>query len=185
MWGKIPVKGKIPKAVSMIFLMMALVLAAGCDKEEGQASKQGDAKAVVKSGDKVKVHYTGTLADGTVFDKSQEGSPLEFTVGSGQMISGFDKAVQGMALNEVKTVTILAEEAYGQRNETLIRSFPKSAAPEDFSPEIGMVIGMQDQTGRQIPATITDITEDSLFIDLNPPLAGKDLTFEIRVVGIE
>ncbi|MFB0527236.1 MAG: peptidylprolyl isomerase [bacterium] len=179
---------------------MGLVLINGCGrKEEKQPSvkdaekmlpgkiipEKGGEKEVIKKGDKVKVQYTGTLQDGTIFDKSKEEKPLEFTVGSGQIIPGFDKAVEGMKLNEEKKVTLKPEDAYGKNDETAIREFPKSYLPGNFKPEKGMVLRLQDQTGRAIPGTITDITENSITIDLNHPLAGKDLTFNIKVVGIE
>jgi len=188
------------KVSLLLFLIMGLVLINGCGrKEEKQPSvkeaekmlprkvipeKEGE-KTMVKKGDKVKVQYTGNLNDGTIFDKSKEEEPLEFTVGSGQVILGFDKVVEGMKLNEEKKVTIKPEDAYGKRDETAIREFPKSSLPENFKPEKGMVIRLQDQTGRAIPGTIIDITENSITIDLNHPLAGKDLTFNIKVVGIE
>ncbi len=138
----------------------------------------------VKKGDKVKVHYTGTLDDGTVFDKSKDGAPLEFTVGAGEMIAGFDKAVEGMELNGEKKITIKAEDAYGGRDETLMKKFPLTFLPEDFAPEIGMTVGLKDEDGRSIPATITEISEDEINIDLNHPMAGKDLTFDITVVSV-
>ena len=140
---------------------------------------------VVEKGNKVKVKYTGCLEDGTIFDKSKAGEPLEFTVGDGQIIPGFDKAVEGMELNEEKKVTIEQEDAYGKRDENLKKEFPKNSLPENFEPEKGMVISLQDQNGRTIPGTIIDITENSIDIDLNHPLAGEDLTFDIMVVGIE
>jgi peptidylprolyl isomerase len=188
------------KVSLLLFLIMGLVLINGCGrKEEKQPSvketekmlpgkvipEKGDEKAIVKKGDRVKVQYTGTLQDGTIFDKSKEEEPLEFTVGSGQVIPGFDKAVEGIKLNEEKKVTLKTEDAYGKRDETLIRKVPKNSLPENFKPEKGIVIRLQDQTGRAIPGTITDITENSITIDLNHPLAGKDLTFNIKVVGIE
>ncbi|MBA7535974.1 FKBP-type peptidyl-prolyl cis-trans isomerase SlyD [subsurface metagenome] len=140
---------------------------------------------MIKKGDRVKVQYTGSLNDGTIFDKSKEGEPLEFTVGSGQVIPGFDKAVEGMKLNEEKKVTLKPEDAYGKRDETAIREVPKNSLPENFKPEKGMMIRLQDQTGRPIPGTVTDITENNITVDLNHPLAGKDLTFDIKVIGIE
>ncbi|MFC1528504.1 peptidylprolyl isomerase [Candidatus Latescibacterota bacterium] len=140
---------------------------------------------VVKKGDRVKVQYSGLLEDGTVFDKSKAGEPLEFTVGSGQIIPGFDKAVEGMELNEEKKVTIEPTDAYGKRDETLLREFPKSSLPENFIPEKGMIIRLQDQAGKAIPGAIIDLTENSITIDLNHPLAGENLTFNILVVGIE
>ena len=197
---RIAVFMEVMKVTLVLFLIMGLVLINGCGrKEEKQPSvketekmlpgkvipEKGDEKTIVKKGDRVKVQYTGTLQDGTIFDKSKEGEPLEFTVGSGQIIPGFDKAVEGMKLNEEKKVTIKPEDSYGKRDETAIREFLKSSLPENFKPEKGMVIRLQDQTGRAIPGTITDITENSVTIDLNHPLAGKDLTFNIKVVGIE
>jgi peptidylprolyl isomerase len=106
-------------------------------------------------------------------------------VGGGQIIPGFEKAVEGMELGEQKKVTISAESAYGERDENLIRDFPRTSLPENFEPEKGMIIGLQDQSGREIPGTITNITENSITIDLNHPLAGKDLNFNIEVVGID
>jgi len=191
---------KVMKITLVLFLIMGLVLINGCGrKEEEQPSvkeaekmlprkiipeKEGE-KVVVKKGDRIKVQYTGTLQDGTIFDKSKEGEPLEFTVGSGQIIPGFDKAVEGMKLNEEKKVTLKPENAYGKRDETAIREFPKNSLPENFKPEKGMMLRLQDQTGRAIPGTVTDITENNITIDLNHPLSGKDLTFNIKVIGIE
>ena len=191
---------KVMKITLVLFLITGLVLINGCGrKEEKQPSvkeaekmlprkvipEKGGEKTLVKKGDRIKVQYTGTLQDGTIFDKSKEEEPLEFTVGSGQIIPGFDKAVEGMKLNEEKKVTLKPEDAYGKRDETAIREFPKSSLPENFKPEKGMVIRLQDQTGRAIPGTVTDITENNITIDLNHPLAGKDLTFNIKVIGIE
>jgi len=191
---------KAMKITLVLFLIMGLVLINGCGrKEEKQPSvkeaekilprkvipEKGGEKALVKKGDRIKVQYTGTLQDGTMFDKSKEGEPLEFTVGSGQIIPGFDKAVEGMKLNEEKKVTLKTEDAYGKRDETAIREFPKNSLPENFKPEKGMMLKLQDQTGRAIPGTVTDITENSITVDLNHPLAGKDLTFDIKVIGIE
>ena len=161
------------KVSLMLSLIMGLVLINGC------------AKKVVKKGAKVKVHYTGRLVDGTIFDSSKERKPLEFTVGSGQMIPGFDKAVEGMKLYEEKTVTIKAEDAYGKRDRTLIREFSLTSLPQNVEPKMGMVIQIQDQNGSPMQGTIIDITENSVIIDLNHPLAGKDLIFDIKVVGIE
>jgi len=191
---------EVMKVTLVLFLIMGLVLINGCGrKEEKQPSvkeaekmlprkvipEKGGEKTLVKKGDKVKIQYIGSLNDGTIFDKSKEEEPLEFTVGSGQVIPGFDKAVEGMKLNEEKKVTLKTEDAYGKRDETAIREFPKSSLPENFKPEKGMVIRLQNQTGRAIPGRITDITENNITIDLNHPLAGKDLTFNIKVIGIE
>lgn len=188
------------KITLVLFLIMGLVLINGCGrKEEKQPSvkeaeeispgkiipEKGGEKALVKKGDRIRVQYTGSLNDGTIFDKSKEEAPLEFTVGSGQIIPGFDKAVEGMKLNEEKKVTLKPEDAYGKRDETAIKEFPKNSLPENFKPEKGIMIRLQDQTGRPIPGTITDITENNITVDLNHPLAGKDLTFDIKVIGIE
>lgn len=166
-------------------LVMGLVLINACGKkEEKQASEKGGEKMMVKKGDRVEVQYTGKFEDGTIFDQSKEGEPLEFTVGGGQIIPGFDKAVEGMKLNEEKEVTIKAEDAYGKRDETLKREFPRSSLPETLKPEKGMVIQLQDQTGRPTPVTIVGISDTSITVDLNHPLAGKDLIFNVKVVGI-
>jgi len=157
----------------MVSLGVGLVLINGC------ASK------AVKKGDKVKVHYTGRLEDGTVFDSSENRDPLEFTVGSGQLIRGFDKAVEGMKLNEEKTVTIKAEDAYGQRDETLVTEMPVTSLPENVEPKVGMSIPIRDEAGRQRLGTIMNIAGDTIAVDLNHPLAGKDLIFDIKVVSIE
>jgi len=148
-------------------------------------SAQEKKEMVVKKGNKIKVQYTGRLQDGTVFDQSKEKEPLEFIVGSGQLISGFDKAVEGMKLNEEKKVTLKTEEAYGQSNPDLIRQFERSFFPADFSPEKDIVIELQDANGRKIPGTIVDVTEENVSVDLNHPLAGKELIFDISVVDIE
>mgnify|MGYP000580738596 CR=1 FL=1 len=140
---------------------------------------------VVNIGDRIKVQYTGKLDDGTVFDKTKIGEPLEFVVGSGQIIPGFEKAVVGMKLNEEKEITVKPEEAYGKRDETLVREFPKSSLPKDFKPKKGMMIRLQGQSGRPIPGTIVDVKKNSITIDLNHPLAGKNLTFDIKVVDIQ
>jgi peptidylprolyl isomerase len=160
-----------------LFLITGLVLSSGCGKKEGQ-------KTIVKKGDKVKVEYTGTLEDGTVFDSSREGEPLEFVVGSGQLLPGFDEALEGMKLNEVKRVIIKAQDAYGERDESLVLKYPRDFLPEYAKPEKGGVMTVQDKDGSPVPMTIIDVTEDSVTVDFNHPLAG-DLTLDIKVVGIE
>jgi len=150
------------------------------DSNEPTASSDG----VVVDGSQVQVQYTGKLSDGTIFDQSQEGSPLGFTVGAGQMIPGFEKAVLGMALDEEKEVTIPSAEAYGERNEAMIRDFERSQFPEDMTPEVGQVIGLQTESGQQVPGTITVVGDEKVTIDLNHQLAGKDLTFLLKVVAI-
>jgi len=174
------------KVSLMLFLIMELFLI-GCGSavETQPSEEKAGKKMIVKKGDRVKVEYVGRLKDGTIFDKSKAGEPLEFTAGSGQIIPGFDKAVEGMRLNEEKKVTIKAEDAYGKREESLVREFPRSSLPKNFKPEKGMVLRLRDQSGRTIPGTIVDMTEGTITIDLNHPLAGKDLIFDIKVVDIE
>ncbi len=138
----------------------------------------------VQANDKVKVHYTGKLKTGEVFDSSLERDPLEFTVGAGQMIKGFDQAVNGMELNEKKTVTIPSGEAYGERNEQLISAVSKSDLPDDMKPEVGQTLVATDQQGHQTHVLVTEVADTSITIDANHPLAGKDLVFEIELVEI-
>ncbi|XOV91435.1 MAG: peptidylprolyl isomerase [Bacteroidota bacterium] len=138
----------------------------------------------VQANDKVKVHYTGKLKTGEVFDSSVERDPLEFIVGAGQMIKGFDQAVNGMELNEKKTVTIPSAEAYGERNEQLISDVAKAELPQDMKPEVGQTLVATDQQGHQTHVLVTEVTETSITIDANHPLAGKDLIFEIELVEI-
>ena len=140
--------------------------------------------ARAKYGDTVKVHYTGRLDDGTVFDTSADGDPLQFTIGSGQIIPGFEQAVVGMNPGESKTVKIPAEDAYGQRREDLIIEVEKSQLPEGLKPEVGLQLQSRQPDGRIVVLTIADMTESHVTLDANHPLAGKDLTFEIQLVEI-
>ena len=137
-----------------------------------------------KSGDNVKIHYTGTLDDGSQFDSSAGRDPLEFTLGSGQVIPGFDQAVEGMAVGEQKTVRIEAEDAYGERSDQMIQEVPRSALPDDLEPEEGMGLQARGQDGRVINLTVTAVGDDSITVDGNHPLAGKPLNFEIELVSI-
>lgn len=155
------------------------------EKKVSKDKKVNEKKTVVKKGDKIKVYYEGTLTDGTMFDKSKEGKPLEFTVGEGRMIKGFDKGVEGMKLNEEKTIKIKADEAYGQRNETLVKEFPRSFVPKDFKMKKEITILLKDQLGRTMPARIVDFDDKSIKMDLNHSLAGKDLIFKVKVISIE
>jgi peptidylprolyl isomerase len=136
------------------------------------------------TGDKVKIHYTGTLEDGSQFDSSDGREPLEFQLGSGQVIPGFDKAVEGMAVGETKSVTIPPEEAYGPRNEQAIQEVPNSALPPDLKPIEGMSLQAQSQNQQPIQLTVVAVNEDSITVDANHPLAGKALNFEISLVAI-
>lgn len=136
----------------------------------------------VEKGNKVKVHYTGTLEDGTVFDSSEGKDPLEFEAGSGQVIKGFDEAVLGMEKDEEKEITLPPEQAYGPRREEMVRKIPKDQLPKDQEPKEGMQLLMHLPTGQQFPVTISKIEEKEVTIDMNPPLAGKTLNFKIKVV---
>lgn len=138
----------------------------------------------VKANDNIKVHYTGTLNSGEVFDSSEGREPLAFTAGAGQMIKGFDDAVIGMELNESKTVTIPSEEAYGPVQDQLIQEIPKSSLPEGLNPEVGQKLSSRYPDGQEVIVEVVKATEDSITIDANHVLAGKDLTFEIKVVEI-
>ncbi|MEE8189994.1 MAG: peptidylprolyl isomerase [Candidatus Scalindua sediminis] len=171
---------KILIKINIMFIVMGgLILLNGYLSKASGNEKEVEG-VTVKKGDKVKIHYTVSLKDGTVFDKSKEGKPLEFTVGSEQMPRGLDRAVRGMKLNEEKKVTIKAKDAYGKRNEDLVMKFIKADLPESFEPKKGMVVKLQG-----IGGTIVNIDETHVFLDGNHPLAGKDVVFDIKVVGIE
>jgi peptidylprolyl isomerase len=137
-----------------------------------------------KSGDTVKIHYTGTLADGTQFDSSAGRDPLEFTLGSGQVIPGFDKAVEGMAVGDSKSVNITAQDAYGPRHEQMVQDVPKSALPDDLEPAEGMSLQARGQDSRVVNLTVTHVGDEAITVDGNHPLAGKDLNFDIQLVEI-
>jgi peptidylprolyl isomerase len=137
-----------------------------------------------KQGDSVKVHYTGKLDDGTVFDSSVGREPLDFTVGAGQLIAGFDEAVVGMALGEKKTVRIAAEQAYGPHNPEMTLQVPRSDLPADIQPELGMQLEASQEGGHSMVVTVVEVTDESVTFDANHPLAGKALTFEIEVVEL-
>ncbi|KIH78035.1 FKBP-type peptidyl-prolyl cis-trans isomerase 2 [Geoalkalibacter ferrihydriticus] len=138
--------------------------------------------APVKSGDTAKVHYTGTLDDGTVFDSSRERDPLEFQVGAGQLIEGFDQAVVGMTPGETKKVKIPAEKAYGPHRTEMVIDVDKKQFPEGLNPEVGQQLQTQDNQGQPLIVTVIDIEDDKVTLDANHPLAGKDLNFELELV---
>jgi len=138
-----------------------------------------------QNGDKVKVHYHGKLRSGETFDSSNGREPLEFTVGSGQVIKGFDEGVKGMQIGEKKTVEIPVGDAYGEKEQERIIEFPVAQFPADLKPEVGMQLMMSDGSGQQIPVTITDVKEDKVSLDANHPLAGQDLIFDLELVSIE
>ena len=138
----------------------------------------------VQSGDTIKIHYHGRLSDGSTFDSSAGRSPLEFTVGSGAVIKGFDDGVQGMTVGEKKTIEIPFVEAYGPEDPTMIIEFPVERLPADLKPEIGIQLNMNNSSGEQFPVTITGITEQNIILNANHPLAGKDLIFDLELVEI-
>jgi len=137
-----------------------------------------------KSGDTVRIHYTGTLDDGTQFDSSAGRDPLEFALGGGQVIPGFDSAVDGMTVGENKSVTIPPEQAYGERHEQLVQQVPKSALPDDMKPEVGMQLQSQSPDGQVMNLVVTEVEEATITVDANHPLAGQALTFAIELVEI-
>jgi peptidylprolyl isomerase len=138
----------------------------------------------VQSGDTIKIHYNGRLTDGTTFDSSEGRSPLEFIVGSGSVIKGFDEGVQGMIVGEKKTIEIPFLEAYGPEDPSMIIEFPVDRLPEDLKPEIGMQLNMNNAEGQQFPVVITGLTDENIILNANHPLAGKDLIFDLELVEI-
>lgn len=138
----------------------------------------------VQSGDTVKVHYHGRLTDGTTFDSSEGRDPLEFQVGSGQVIAGFDNGVMGMVIGEKKTVQIPVDDAYGPKNPEMLIEFPREQVPEDMPLEAGMRLNLNNSQGQVVPVVITEIREEVILLDANHPLAGEDLTFDIELVEI-
>jgi peptidylprolyl isomerase len=160
-----------------IFIVLMIILVSG-------AIMTSCTSGGAKNGDIVQVQYTGKLADGTVFDSSVGGDPLEFTLGKEQMIPGFEKAVLGMKVGEKKTFTIPAAEAYGQRLENLVSEIGRDKLPSDLVPTVGQQLQSRLPDGTILTVIITKVTEKTVTIDANHPLAGKDLTFEIEIIKI-
>lgn len=178
------------KKIVLIALAFLIIALAGCsqpgniDNNSNNSNKGGtvDLSKIVEKGDKIKVEYRGTLSDGTEFDSSAKfGSPLEFEAGAGRMIKGFDAAVIGMRLNDEKTITLKPEEAYGLRDEQKVVEIPKEKIGDFNKLKIGMTVS-SSQAGN---GTVAEIKKDSAIIDFNPPMAGKTLTFWIKIVSIE
>ena len=138
----------------------------------------------VKTGDLVRIHYTGTLADGSRFDSSEGREPLQFTVGSGQIIPGLDRALPGMKTGERKTVTIAPEDAYGPRQEGAAQDVPRDSIPAEIPLEIGTALQMRTPTGQSINVTVAAVRDTTVTLDANHPLAGEELTFDFEIVGI-
>ena len=138
----------------------------------------------VKKGDSVKIHYTGTLEDGTVFDSSAGRDPLAFTLGGGQVIVGFEEAVLGMAIGDKKKVTIPAHKAYGEKNEALVIEVPLNQVPPDLNPEVDQKLQMGGPNGEWVLVPVLAVPDDFVLLAPNPPLAGKDLIFDLELVAI-
>ena len=141
--------------------------------------------AAAKAGDVVKVHYTGRFEDGTVFDSSEGSEPLEFKLADGQMIPGFDAAVNGMNIGETKTITIPAAEAYGDRSEDMVIEVERAQLPPDMNPEVGEHLQMQQPGGSPFSVMVVGTTDTTITFDANHPLAGQDLTFDITLVSTD
>ncbi len=139
----------------------------------------------VKENDTVKVHYTGKLADGQVFDSSEGKEPIEFTLGQGQLIPGFEKGLIDMKINEKKTINIPKDEAYGEPREELVQEVEKSQLPEEIKPEVGMGLVSKTPDGREMNLVVAEVKDETIVVDGNHPLAGKDLIFDLEVVEIK
>lgn len=139
----------------------------------------------VKENDTVKVHYTGKLNNGQVFDSSLEREPLEVTLGQGALIPGFEKGIIDMKLNEKKTINIPVTEAYGEVREDLLYDVKKEQLPQDMAPEVGMGLASKDQEGREVQFRVAEVHEEHIVVDANHPLAGQELIFDLEVVEIK
>lgn len=137
-----------------------------------------------KKGDQIEIHYTGKLADGSIFDSSVDRDPLAFTLGEGQLIEGFEEAVYGMSKGDRKTVTIPPSKGYGERNDEMVLDVPRSQFPEDIDPVEGQQLQVQNEDSQEILVYISTVTDDTVTLDANPPLAGKELTFELELLSI-
>jgi peptidylprolyl isomerase len=138
----------------------------------------------VENGAYISVEYTGTLKNGDIFDSSHGRKPLEIHMGAGQMIPGFETQLMGMALNEKKVFTLDPEDAYGPRDADLMQSIPRSEVPPEMDVKVGMIVGLRSSDGNRTPALIAELNDEQVTLDLNHPLAGESLTFDIEVVGI-
>lgn len=138
----------------------------------------------IENGQKVKIHYTGTLDDGSQFDSSAGREPLEFEMGAGMVIPGFEAGVQAMEVGEKKSIHIPAVEAYGEKREDMVMEFERTQLPEGLEPEVGMGLQMQGPQGQPVPVQIAAVTETTVTIDANHPLAGQNLNFELELVSV-
>jgi len=137
-----------------------------------------------KQGDKVRIHYTGKLNDGTVFDSSVDREPLEFTIGEGMVIPGFESAVEGMEVGEEKQISIQPDDAYGESRDDLVVEVPSDQIPESINPEVGMPLELRTQEGESVQVTVSEVKPDSVILDGNHPLAGETLNFDVKLVEI-
>ncbi len=135
-----------------------------------------------QKGDKIKVHFTGTLDDGTLFANSRDGEPVEFTIGEGKLIPGFEEEAVGMAEGEQKTVRLEAERAFGEKREDLVSKVPRSAIPDHIELSVGLQLQMSSPSGSPVQVTVSEISDEEVTIDANPPLAGHPLNFDIELV---
>jgi peptidylprolyl isomerase len=140
--------------------------------------------SVATKGNTVKVHYTGKLKDGTIFDSSKDKEPLEFILGDGKMIKGFDVAVEGMKVGDDKSITIPSDEAYGEKREDMMLDVPLDQVPAEIKPEVGMDLSIQNQQGQPTPVKVVHVDESKITLDANHPLAGQDLVFDINLVEV-
>ena len=140
--------------------------------------------AEAMQGDKVKVTYTGKLGDGTVFDSSEDREPLEFTMGSGQVIPGFEEGVAGMNPGESKTITIPSDQAYGPHHDDLVMVVGRAEFPEELKPEVGDYLQLRQPDGGVVVVAVTDLSDEDVTLDGNHPLAGQDLTFDVNLVEV-
>jgi peptidylprolyl isomerase len=141
--------------------------------------------AQAKKGDEVKVHYTGKLDDGTVFDSSEGREPLQFKIGEGQVIPGFEEGVVGMNTGDTKTISIPSGQAYGPHHDEMVIVVDKSQFPEGMNPELGDQLQMQHPSGQVVLVTVVDVSDKDVTLDANHPLAGKDLTFNVELVDVD
>ncbi|RYH12114.1 peptidylprolyl isomerase [Tropicimonas sp. IMCC6043] len=141
--------------------------------------------STVTAGDTVRIHYTGTLKDGTTFDSSRDRDPLEFTVGSGQIIAGLDAAIDGMEVGESKTVEVPCAEAYGAHDAEQVQQVPRGDIPDHIPLETGLRLQAQTPNGQAMQLVVTEFDDESVTLDANHPLAGHDLTFEVEVVSVD
>lgn len=140
--------------------------------------------SAAKDGDKVKVHYTGSLDDGSEFDSSRQREPIEFTIGGGEILPGVEQAVVGLEPGGTNKVTLPAEDAYGERRDDMIQEIERSVLPQEVEPQVGLQLQAQSPGGQPLLLTITEVGEEKVTVDANHPLAGKDLTFEVELVEV-